>query len=769
LLLNESDKGAGATVELKKMEPSATAKIAELLRHQDDLDKVSEIKQKLARENAVVDGQLKAGVQAQIAVLTKGCERLTEARGRIDNVRDDIMKIQRLRIDSKDSVENFDKINRVSRTLQSFENTERFLDNFKTMSDELNQIQFLILEDGNFGIESSMPNLLTVHYLLSILRDVEDEAWFHAQTCTEDIRRTIAKHFSPLDKTVEKFDHIIFAVAECLLEIMRTGDPSLVVRVAAIVDYEEKQDLVADISNEIQNSSQDNVLRSLNKIFRVRRDYPARFFRAIEESIAATFDNCMEEYSPKDTPVELLQNLGWIFSDLITAKENLVHCMPERWNIFDKFVQYYHSQAYHCLAKIMEYEPTASSILHILDYVKEYYQTMEKELGVGLEKLVPPLLDGKEDSLYDDYLALLVSKLREWYNNIVRTEKEPFILRQSAPETSNEGLYGMEGEADMFKLVTQQIEVAASSGQGRILAGCIEECAKILRERQKDWTRVLKTEVQKELNDITEEGEESSIPPGLFGYIIALANDQMRAVDYTESISSKRAESVSKKYKARITSSLDEVVSGFIDMVKLCIQGMLDLIFNDIRVPFREIFRSSDWYKGRPMNQIIDTIAEYASDCQQYQIPVVFDVFMQDLLEDTLLAYLGALNNGIEVLKPPKATDRIKKDVELMYGLFSDPQYGMEPETIQERFKIIEHLLATLQSPIDELPIRFQELRQDFWDAPLDLFEKVLRIRKGMDVKAVAGTMVKVRNEALQSQPSESHESTFLARYRSKR
>lgn len=36
----------------------------------------------------------------------------------------------------------------------------------------------------------------------------------------------------------------------------------------------------------------------------------------------------------------------------------------------------------------------------------------------------------------------------------------------------------------MFSIITQQIDVAAESGQGRILFGTVQECGNILKERQ---------------------------------------------------------------------------------------------------------------------------------------------------------------------------------------------------------------------------------------------------------------------------------------------
>lgn len=755
---------------------SGTGQISELLKHYDDLEKVSNIKQKLTREKAAIDGQLKAGVKSQIEVILKGVTSLSEAKLRADQVRDDMVRINKLRKDSRESVQNFEKINQVARALQNFEETQRFIDNFRTMQNELADIQRLMEEDGPFQIEhSTMPNLLAVHHGLSKLRDVKDDALFYAALSTEDVRRTIAKHFAALDKLVEEFDATIFVIAGCLLEVAGSGDRSLIVRVAKIIDHEEKLDMVYDITKEIMKDQQPaarDLLQSTNRFHRIPRHYPTRYFQAIEASVKQTFENCIDHFSDQDGNYNILQvldSLKFIFTDLEMAKTALTRLMPERWKIFDKYVEYYHKATYELLNGMMANDPTAADILHILEYVKNYYAGMQETLGVSQEQLVPKLLDGKEDSLYDEYLALLVSKLREWYTTFARTEKENFVLRQVPPDTLEGGFLGMDGEQTMFKLITQQIDVAINSGQGRILAGCIEECASILKQRQGDWDRLMKKQVQLQLEDTATDEASSSVPGGLVEYLIALANDQIRAADYTEAISSQKSQLVSKKYQNKIVTLLDDVCDGYILLSKSCIHGLINIIFNDLTSPYNEIFESSAWYKGRPTRQIVDTILEYAIDCQQHMNPILLEVFMEELLHETVAHYLTALGNGTSLIKVPKGTDRIKLDIELFYGLFTENNFGLEDQVVQDSFRIFEHLLSVLESPMSDMLARFQELRADFWDAPLDMFEKMMMIRKDYDSRIVKGIMHQVRNEALQTHPTEQKQPTYLARYQPKK
>lgn len=702
--------------------------------------------------------------------------------------------------------------------------TQRFIENFKTLNSQLRDIKRMIELDGTFELTSSMPNLLTIHYKISKLRDLEDNAEYYASRSTEDVRRTIRKHFSSLDDLVSRFDSILFDISENLLEIIRTGDRSLVVRVAKIIDVEEKQDLGAQIVEEIQEDSlghrrpspsrqlsllnsngkaddsksfrrsigyknagtvsdenndsnaQRNIktlMGSLKKLHRIRRGYPERFFEAIQKSVHSLFLECRRAFN--NDPDKILDNLDWIFTDLGLVKHELVKCMPDRWKVFNKFVNFYHVELYKMLDEILASEVRAIILLKILQYVKSYYRHMDKILHISREDeegellLVPPLLDGREEKLYDDYLSLIVNKLREWRKNIATNEKVNFIERSIPPEVGEDKRLALQGEVIMFSIISQQVDVAAESGQGRILLGTIEECGNILRERQASWEKTMREQVQLQLNEPpnAEEFKEKNpnfvpVPGGLVEYLMALANDQIRGADYAEALSNKTAAMVSNKYKNQIIAVWDTVCDGFISLAKACIAGLLKIIFNDLKPAFDVVFTKSDWYKGKPTRQIIDTIQEYIDDCRSHLTSVIYEVFLDDLLEETVIHYLGSLLNHSVSLKGAKATDRIKLDIEAFYLLFIK---NHEDEAhVQSHFRVFEHFLSSLDSDLVSLPDIFLNLRSDFWDAPLELFEAMVHARKDIDSKQAREIIAAARNMALHQSEDEERQRIDLQR-----
>lgn len=94
----------------------AIAKLAELLKHPDDLNtKVGPLAKKLAKEKASIDAQLNTGVQTQLDNVQEGLETLTISRQNSDKIKDNMQFIDRLCRDSQSMIRDFPRIHKVRR------------------------------------------------------------------------------------------------------------------------------------------------------------------------------------------------------------------------------------------------------------------------------------------------------------------------------------------------------------------------------------------------------------------------------------------------------------------------------------------------------------------------------------------------------------------------------------------------------------------------------------------------------------------------------
>jgi exocyst complex component 3 len=416
---------------------------------------------------------------------------------------------------------------------------------------------------------------------------------------------------------------------------------------------------------------------------RVFKHYRSKFMKTISETIKDKFDAAYLQ--DQNNPTAFLENLGWVYQDLIVIERDIVTCFPQDWDIYSYMVREYHKTLGATIQRLVASAPEASALLALHAWLKEYKSSM-KELEIPPELLDPPLLGGNEQSLIDDYLKLIVKKLDEWNTNLMKTEVTEFILRAEPPELDADGQYGMQGAVILFQMVNQQVDAAMESGQGMILARVVSETNRVMRGVQDQWTRTIDAEFKK----TTERPEEA--PNGLVEYVIALANDQIKSADYAEALSARLEPLVSEKYRVTINERLNDAIDGYLDVAKKCTQMLIDLIFNDLRPATKQLFQAS-WYDGTIV-QIIETMRDHMSDHQTYLNASLLELLVEDLLDAFLVAYLTALANT-QKLRMPAATDRIKQDIAEAFKFFSTLKPAKE---LEPYFEVVEMVLALLEA-----------------------------------------------------------------------
>ena len=236
-----------------------------------------------------------------------------------------------------------------------------------------------------------------------------------------------------------------------------------------------------------------------------------------------------------------------------------------------------------------------------------------KELNIPPNYIQPPSLEGKEQSLTDDYLEVIVKKLDEWSENLMKTEVAAFTQRKDPPELDADGMYGTQGAVILFQMANQQVDLAMESGQGVTLARVITDVDRIMRGIQDQWTKVIDSEFKKQV----EKPEE--VPGGLAEYCIALANDQIKCADYAEALSARIEPLVSEKYRVVINGRLNDAIDGHLDVAKKCTQASINMIFNDLKPATKQLFQPP-WYDGI-VTQVMDTMKDYTGGLQYLSLP----------------------------------------------------------------------------------------------------------------------------------------------------
>src|SRR5271154_4415743 len=553
-----------------------------------------------------------------------------------------------------------------------------------------------------------MPNLLVVHCELSQLNEFRDQAMYQGRN-NEDVKRTLKRYFDRLEKVNEEFDSCFWELTRAILDVIRCSNPSLVVKLAKIIELEERLDEKSVAVQEAKSHYQDlaNKFRSIRGSPRTLKMYFARFEETIEQSVQEMFEQHVEKYG--EDFLAMLENLDWIYDDLRLVLEEVVPCMPPKWKIFELYVKHVHKWVYDTIKNIVASVPDAGTIIKLLEWIKTYKSTMSREMGIPEAKLVPPLLDGKESVLIDEYLHIIIRKVEEWMDNLGNTERKEFMERTTSPDEDADGKYISGGASIMFQMISQQIDVAADSGQGRVLVAVVEECVRVIKNRQAQWVDILQSEIKKQIET------PEDVPDGLVEYTIALANDQILCADYTEAILGRTEPLVSSKYKAKISTGFSQSIDGFLDLAKFGLTIILQVVFNDIKPALVPIF-SSSWYGGSDVSRIIATLKDYSDVFQVHLNEYLFETLMEDMLVEFLKSYMASSKNKQTKFKMPVAIDQIRNDVRLAYGFFSQFIAG---EVAQDYFRIFELVMTILSASKASFTADLDELMAVYWDTPI--------------------------------------------------
>jgi exocyst complex component 3 len=515
---------------------SATIKLAELLRHPEDLDKIPALKAEFTRKKAAIDGQLRQGLKEQLEVTQKGMNAITEGQRSVNLIKEEMIKIDRLCSESQVMIKDFPHINLVAQTHRNFEQVEKMKRDIDTFQDRLDNIEYLLGQDDQDP--ANQPNLLEIHYGLTQLRDIRDEAIDQIKnsedSSTELIENltlasgvTVQDYFTRLDDVVEWFDKHIGEACINLIELVQAGNDGMVVRLALVVEEEEKTDKKVKALQDAQREYKDLASRfkSIATGPKELRGYKEKFITAIKFVCKANLDDTNEKF--QDDPEKLEKYFKWYFNNLNTVKLGMTTLMPKKWKIYQTYYTIYHEHMHDWLLEQIEDEGLRPpQLLTIINWVDKYYAKMQK-LGISEEDLQPHLIDNRAAELVRDYRQVIIIAVDEWMDRMAETDKKSFLARDDNALDEDENRYfRTKTLGDMWRMLGEQLFVASSSDRTDVAEGVIEAMFRALGNRQKMWQTLAEAELEKHSGLNMDDGLQS-----LQDWLVAIANDQIACID----------------------------------------------------------------------------------------------------------------------------------------------------------------------------------------------------------------------------------------------
>ena len=737
----------------------AHSKLAELLKTPDDLDKLPSLKSEFTRKKATIDSQLKIGLSEQLQITQNGMSSITEGQRLVNSIKEEMMKIDKLCAESQGMIRDFPEINRMSVMQRNFAAVESMKGAVDTFALRLAELEDLLREDD--GDLDAQPNLLAIHEGLTRLRDVRDQAMEQVKGSAEGESglelmenlplegsstggATMRDYFARLDEVVDWFDEHVGQACINLIPLVQAGNNGMVVRLALVVEEEEKKDRQVKALQDAQREFSDVASRfkSINVGQRELRGYKKKFLQAIEASAAAQFEPVKQAFL--EDPERLEKSCRWFFNDLNTVKLGMQELVPKRWKIFKTYTSIYHKLMHDFLVeRLDDTEITPVHMLAILNWVGKYHSKMGR-LGVQEDDLRPHVIDEREGDLVREYRNLITKAVEEWMDRMARTDRQAFTSRTegSLDQDADNHLH-TKSLSDMWTMLREQLAVAQSSGRPDVVEGVVDAMMRALKGRQQMWERLVDAECRK-IEAITDPTQLEGVS-SLQEWLAAIANDQITNIDdnpetgttsFLTRFKRDYEPLVTPAYTSTSAMEFDNLTNGYVDLATHCMHLFASVMFaTDFRDALKELFTLA-WYRGKTMAQITTTFDDYLGGENNYTEvlhPSLRDILVEELSDALLVRYLEAVKNkSVKFRRADPFTDKIKDDLQTVFAHFS--QYPDTFELVKEKWRVVlafENLLSADKG--QGIVEAFERMKGAYWDVQIGWVEAVLRSRDDFD------------------------------------
>ncbi|KAF2016930.1 exocyst complex component Sec6 [Aaosphaeria arxii CBS 175.79] len=720
---------------------AAVVKLSELLRHPEDLDKIPALKAEFMRKKAAIDGQLRHGLREQLEITQAGMYSITEGQRTVNLIKEEMMKIDKLCTESQNMLRDFPHIGLVAQTHRNFEQVEKMKRDIDTFPERLENLEYLLGQDDEDP--ANQPNLLEIHYGLTQLRDIRDEAMEQIKNSEDsstelidnlqlDSGATVQDYFTRLDDVVEWFDKHIGEACINLIELVQAGNDGMVVRLALIIEEEEKTDKKAKALQDAQREYKDLASRfkSIASGSKELRGYKEKFIKSIEYVCQANIEASNDAFM--DDPDRLGKSLKWYFDNLNTVKLGMVTLMPKKWKIFKTYSDIYHRQMHDWFLSIVDdQDTTPQHLLAIINWIDKYYAKMKK-LGLPEDQLTPHLIDNRGAELVREYRQVIIKAVEEWMDRMAATDKKNFVARdESALDTDENGYFRTKTLGDMWRMLAEQLSVAAQSDRTDVAEGVIDAMFRSLSSRQRMWQTLAEEEQTKyALASADQDGLQA-----LQDWLVAIANDQIACIaeetedrpSYVTVFERDITPLASPAYVSTITTQIETLRNGYVDLGTACITIFANLIFLvDFRAIVPEFFTPA-WYSQKRIGAIVSTFQDYLADYTSVLHPSLQDILIEELSDQLLVAYLSSVRNkGAKFRRADPFSDKIRDDVLTAFQFFEQhPNY----QEIKGRWRVVSEFVKLLEAEKSQVPFVYQDFKMQYWDVQIGWIEAVLRSR----------------------------------------
>jgi exocyst complex component 3 len=576
---------------------------------------------------------------------------------------------------------------------------------------------------------------------------------------------TLRDYFNKLDDVVNWFDEHVGNACLNIIDLVQNERHGLVVRLALVIEDEEKKDKQAKALQDAQKElgSVASRFKSLNVGARSLRGYKKKFLQCVETTAQQQFMALKDGFNAE--PDKIDKHTRWFFNHLNTVKLGMVDLLPKKWKIFQTYVNIYHQLMHDFLVDRLD-DPNITPVhmLAVLNWVPKYYNKLTR-LGASQNPetdLVPHVIDDREADLVREYRSLITKAVEEWMERMAATDRRTFKQREEGSlDQDADGYLHTKSLGDMWTMLREQLSVAQSSGRPDVVEGVVDAMLRALKARQNMWQSLLDAEFRR----IDEQAAQTSNPSDIEGvgsfqdWLVAVANDQITNIDdqpdqnqvsFLTRFKADYEPLVSPSYPLTHAGEIEALTNGYIDLASHCLQLFARLLFaTDFRAATK-IFFTPAWYTEKTMQQITTTFDDYlASESNILDVlhTSLRDILIGEMSDELLVSYLSAVktNKPVKFRRSDPFTDQIRNDILMVFTCFQ--KHSPDPDTfatVKEKWRAVNFFEGLISSDKASVPEAFERMKRQYWDVQLAWVEAVLRTRDDFE----RGMLSAVKNRA---------------------
>ena len=417
-------------------------------------------------------------------------------------------------------------------------------------------------------------------------------------------------------------------------------------------------------------------------------------------------------------------------------------CYPRRDDAHEWITTSFHK---HVAAKLAEFldasgdQVWSQGMIHtLMSWMYSYQEEVERcQPRTDDFELMPHLYELETvDQLMNVYVDKMVQVMRKWATNLLEMEKGDAQVEQSP-----DGACFTLVPSDMFKMITQQMTLAESSGLPKVVVSVCQGLIPVFEYYQ--------TTLSRQIRDNWKRWEVE--------YICAQVNDGAKCMELLDDIAEEVRGLVGDEWAEQI--DFDSCLNGFLSVAASAGECIAMSFFRDMQEVIDLMF-DQVWFDEKIINELIDsTVNFWEALSDMIPDPRYVKRIKNETFQQTICVYMQMIltkkaGSGFHTLSKEKLA-AIEQDLELMEEAMVeetivdeqiDAATGttttttrkkghLKPKIVGQGVDTVRDIVALMQCEVQQMPTVLTTMLEDAPDLNLGIVDRVLTVRGDLKSK----------------------------------